>query len=55
MTPDPTSGPVRLLVMDVDSTLIEQEVIELLAEEPGNYPIRLLDADRDVGTLEISE
>ncbi|WP_277394949.1 phosphoserine phosphatase SerB [Cellulosimicrobium sp. SL-1] len=35
MTPDPSSAPVRLLVMDVDSTLIEQEVIELLADHAG--------------------
>ena len=35
MTPDPPSAPVRLLVMDVDSTLIEQEVIELLADHAG--------------------
>ena len=35
VTPDPPSGPVRLLVMDVDSTLIEQEVIELLADHAG--------------------
>lgn len=38
VTPAPTSSPdrpVRLLVMDVDSTLIEQEVIELLADHAG--------------------
>ncbi len=35
VTPEPTSGAVRLLVLDVDSTLIEQEVIELLADHAG--------------------
>lgn len=33
--PDPTSGPRRLVVMDVDSTLISQEVIELIAAHAG--------------------
>ena len=28
---------------------------EVLAELPGTYPVRLLDADRDVGTLEIRD
>jgi len=33
--PVPTTRPARLLVMDVDSTLIAQEVIELLADHAG--------------------
>ncbi len=44
-------GEFEVAPLDPESPAI----IELLAEEPGSYPIRLLDADRDVGTLEISE
>jgi len=43
-------GDLEIMPLDPDSPA----VFELLAEDPGRYPIRLLDADRDIGTLEIS-
>ena len=37
----------EVVAIDPDSPAI----FELLADEPGEYPIELLDADRQVGTL----
>jgi hypothetical protein len=42
-------GDLEIAPLDPDSPA----VIELLADDPGRYPIRLLDADREIGTLEI--
>jgi hypothetical protein len=44
-------GLDRIEAVDPDSPAR----FELLAEPPGSYPIRLVEAGRDVGTLEIRE
>ena len=44
-------GELEVEPIDPDSPAI----FDLLAEEPGSYPIRLLEADRTIGTLEISD
>ncbi len=44
-------GELEVEAIDPDSPAL----FELLADEPASYPIRLLDADRTIGTLEISE
>jgi hypothetical protein len=43
-------GDFKSVPLDPDAPA----VFELLAEDPGSYPIRLLDADRTIGTLEIT-
>jgi hypothetical protein len=50
---------------EVDSVTLRDEVVaidpdapavfQLLADEPGEYPIELLDAERQVGTLVVRE